>query len=237
MHRKSHHARHPVRTHRGARVSDTRTSRRAATVEEVAPGDGHGWTSAAIAICSIMQIPTPMLLRLSPDDLEPIYVDFRFRAFQWGMGMDEFPVDPARVYVETEAAPDGSPPLFDHPGRNVDVLLWAIGSNSFPDAAASWLRPGEAYRLRRWPNLTDLDLPIDDIRHTSLLGNAYFTATSLATAADTTPAAAQRMINALSLMGVLAVSAEAAESRVAVERDESSEARGLFSRLRNRLGR
>lgn len=201
------------------------------------PGDGRGWTDAAIAICSVMQIPSPMLLRLSAEAFEPIYIDFRYRAFQWVTPMTEFPVDPNRVFVETEAAPEGSPPLFDLPGQNLDQLLWAIGSNSFPGATASWLMPGETYRLKRWPNLTELDLDADEVRMVSLLGNAYFTARTLAEAAGTQQHAAQRMINALSLVGILSVSVETVEETVTVTRDEKADAVGLLTRLRRRLNR
>jgi len=197
-----------------------------------------GWTGAAIAVRSILQIPTPLLLRLAPTGVDPLYIDFRYHAFTWTVPLAQFPPDPAVVDVETEPAPPGSPPLFELPGKNLDTLLWAIGLHAFNGASASWLRGGDRYRLKRWPNFTELPHSIDQMRMTALLGNAFFSVEELAVAAETSVENARRLTNALSLMGVLKdADVEAAAAPVAqIQAESGQESNSLFRRLRNRLG-
>jgi hypothetical protein len=206
-------------------------------------GATNGWRDTAVAICSILQIPSPMLLRLTPDDLPPLYVDFRFRAFEWPLPIDRFPTAPRYVDVETESTPVDSPPLFDLPGRNLDALLWTIGLNAFSGESASWLHPKERYKLRRWPNLTELEPTIDQMRMIAVLGTSSFSPTELATAAGVDVSTVRNLVNALSLMGLLHVTEDAPEfpeptfpvtttpSTETVEAPPS-----LFKRLRERLG-
>jgi hypothetical protein len=195
-----------------------------------------GWTGAAIAVRSILQISTPLLLRLSPSNEEPLYIDFRHHAYTWTVPIARFPASAASVEVETEPAPPGSPPLFELPGQNLDNLLWAIGLHSFGGASASWLRAGERYRLTRWPNFTELPHTIDQMRMTSLLGNAYFSVAELAAAASTTEETATRLINALSLMNVLKDADVEAAPAPDVRTETTGETSSLFRRLRARLG-
>jgi hypothetical protein len=195
-----------------------------------------GWTSAAIAVHSILQIPQPMFLRLEPAGFGPITIDFRHHAFEWGTSLQEFPDEPATVFVETEPTTHDEPPLFALPGADLDTLLWVMGLHSFQDDRAFWLRPGDHYRLTRWPDLTSLDHTMDQMRMIAMLGNITLSVEQLAVAADVPLAHAQRLVNALSLMGVLesAVEARAAANAQAVP--PASGHRGLFSRLREKLG-
>jgi hypothetical protein len=222
-------------------LSDARTL----VGEEPPTTTAPGWTSAAIAICSTMQIPAAMLLRLQPAGLPPIYIDFQHRAYEWEAGLESFPANPSSVDVETEQAAANGRPLFELPGESLEKLLWAIGLHAFPGAPASWLRPGDRYRLKRWPNLVELPHGVDHMRMTSILGAAFVTADELATAAASDAASAQRLINAFSLMGILTVtSAQQAapaqvahtEAAVAAVADETARSGSLFRRLRDRLG-
>lgn len=193
-----------------------------------------GWTSAAIAVHSILQIPIPMFLRLEPAGHGPITIDFRHHAFEWGTELRDFPDEPATVLVETEPTTMDEPPLFPLPGANLDTLLWTMGQHSFQDASAFWLRQGDHFRLTRWPDLTSLDHSIDQMRMIAMLGNIALSVEQLAEAANVELGQAQRLVNALSLMGVLESAVEArAAARVAVA---PSAHRSLFSRLRDKLG-
>lgn len=195
-----------------------------------------GWTSAAIAVHSILQIPQPMFLRLEPAGFGPITIDFRHHAFEWGTSLADFPDEPATVLVETEPTTHDEPPLFALPGADLDTLLWVMGLHSFQDARAFWLRPGDHFRLTRWPDLTGLDHSIDQMRMIAMLGNIALSVEQLAVAADVELAHAQRLVNALSLMGVLESSVEARAAANAVVVPRASSHRSLFSRLREKLG-
>jgi len=195
-----------------------------------------GWTSAAIAVHSILQIPVPMFLRLQPEGFGPIVIDFRHHAFVWGTSLASFPSNPQTVYVETEPTTYEEPPIFLLPGVDLDRLLWVMGLHSFQDARAFWLRPNDSFRLLRWPDLAGLEHTVDQLQMIALLGNVSLTVDELAATAGVPVAQAQRLINALSLMGVLE---SAVESRIATQAQPAaatSTHRSLFSRLREKLG-
>lgn len=197
-----------------------------------------GWTSAAVAVHSLREIATPMLMQLNVAELGSIVIDFRHHAFAWDTEVAVFPTDPASVTVYTQAVHMDSPAAFPLPGYDLDPLLWSMGLNSFSGEPASWLKPEGRYRLRRWPNLTGLRHSIDQMRMISLLANTFLTAAELAQATETDPREAQRLLNALSLMGILRVSMESATPLIRT-RQVTSPAQAeptLFQRLRKRLG-
>jgi hypothetical protein len=191
-----------------------------------------GWTNAAIAVRSILQLSFPMFLCLRVDGHSPILIDFRHRAFTWGTPLDAFPASPGYVNVETEATTLTAAPLFTLPGQDVDGLLWMMGSSAFDGAPATWLAPGDRYRLSRWPNIIQLGITPEQVRMTALLGSGFFTARELALASGTDVASANRLINAFTLMNIAYSSADAPATLV-----QRPEARvGLFRRLREKLG-
>lgn len=197
----------------------------------------RGWSSAAVAVHSILSISTPMFLRLRVDDHPSLLVDFRHHAYDWSTPIERFPSHPANVDVETEATTESAPALFVLPGRSLDGLLWMMGLNSFGDLPASWLRPGDSYHLVRWPNLSQLRHTVAQMHMTAMLGNAALTPAQLANVAGVTLADAQRLINALSLMGILEASrGPEAPEPVSARRVIDTPAHGLFARLRVRLG-
>jgi len=195
-----------------------------------------GWTTAAIAVHSILQISVPMFLRLQPEGYGPIVIDFRHHAFVWATSLANFPAEPATVHVETEPTSYEEPPIFLLPGSDLDRLLWVMGLNSFQDARAFWLRPGDRYRLLRWPDLAGLDHSVDQMQMIALLGNVALSVDELAQTAGVPLAQAQRLINALSLMGVLESAVEARIASLAQDAPATSTHRSLFSRLREKLG-
>jgi len=195
-----------------------------------------GWTSASIAVHSILQMRLPMFLRLEPAGFGPITIDFRHHAFEWGTSLDDFPDEPATVLVETEPTTHDEPPLFALPGADLDTLLWVMGLHSFQDERAFWLRPGDHYRLTRWPDLRSIDHSMDQMRMIAMLGNIALSAEQLAAAADVEVAHAQRLLNALSLMGVLESALEARAAASVQPEPRASGHRSLFSRLREKLG-
>jgi hypothetical protein len=138
--------------------------------------------------------------------------------------------------LETVFAGEGSPPMFELPGQDLDGLLWQIGLNSFDGAPAFWLAPGERYRLTRWPNLTQHSHNMSQVKMIAVLGNAYVSTAELAAYTGVDLGDAQRLVNALSLMRILSRSAEAPAVVVAPQ-TAAVKRQSLFGRLRKRLGR
>jgi hypothetical protein len=190
-----------------------------------------GWASAAVAIHSVRRIPTPVLLRLDVVGFGSVAVDFRHHAFHWETPLERFPENPGAVLVETHPTTPDAPAPFELPGRDLDGLLWLVGQHAFPTRTATWLWADDRYRLRRWPNLAELPISLEQVRMTAVLGNAAATPAELAEAVGAPLEVAQSLINAYSLMGILR-SAPAEAAPVARPAPE----RGLFARLRARLG-
>ena len=208
---------------------------------EPAPQPGRfpvsvGWTQATIAVSSVMVLKTPTNLKMSIEMHGPLLIDFAHHAFSWSTPLENFPIDAVHTGLETIPAGEGTPPLFDLPGKDLDGLLWQMGINSFDGGPAFWLSPGERYRLTRWPNLTQHSHNMSQVRMIAVLGNAYVSTSELAKYSGVEEMEAQRLINALSLMRILSRSAEAPAAQVAVE-TAAEKRQSLFGRLRKRLGR
>jgi hypothetical protein len=195
--------------------------------------DAPGWSSAATAVHSMLKMPTPVLLVLMATSQPPLIVDFGQRAYSWALTLDRFPKTPERVEVQTEALVPGATPVFEHAPRNLDGLLWLIGLNSFAGDLAWWLPATARYKMTRWPNLTELSHSPEQMRMIAILGNAALSPEELARVSHSAPADAQRLLNALSLMGILEAStvAPAATPRALPEAPRQ----GLFRRVLDRL--
>jgi hypothetical protein len=206
------------------------------SVSTGAPGApfAAGWASAATAVHGIRSFTTPMLLALEPAGLPPIVIDPRHRAFAWSLPISDFPAAPESVSVATQAVTPDAPPAFPLPGRPLDALLWMIGRTAFADEAAPWLVHGDRYRLSRWPNLTDLPHDSDELTMIAVLANGWASVPELAVATGVPRRVAQRLVNALALMDLLRVLEP--EPDAAPPLRPRTERRGLFARLRDRLG-
>jgi hypothetical protein len=205
-----------------------------------APQELAGWAGAATAVHACQLMGMPMTLRLDVAGHYPIVIDFAYNAFEWAGSLEDFPKDPDSVLVETRPSlPDA--PAFELPGRALDPLLWSIGFHAFDDGSAPWLVPGFRYRLRRWPALSGIDIDLDQVRMIAMLGNAFATAEELSAAAHTRPGDAQRLINGLSVAGLLRRSSGAPAPAAIDQHDlataSGSRTTGLFARLRERWGR
>jgi hypothetical protein len=205
-----------------------------------APSELAGWAGAATAVHACQLMAVPMTLRLDVVGHDVIAIDFAYNAFDWSESLEDFPEKPATVFVETRpGVPDA--PTVELPGRALDPLLWSIGFHAFGDDPAPWLAPGYRYRLRRWPALVGIDVGLDQVRMIAMLGNAFATADELAAAAHTSPRDARRLVNGLSVAGLLrrsaAVPAPEAIDQHDLATSTGSRTAGLFARLRERWGR
>lgn len=165
---------------------------------------GAGWGGAAVAIHDAQQLAEPGVLQLNVAT-GPIVID-----------LDR----------HTSSAPDA-------PVQDLDGLLWRIGFNAFGDEPAPWMSERDRYRLTRWPNLKALPTDVDEVRMFAILANVDATPSELAATAGRTIAKAQRVLNALSLMGILRTSPTAPPPPTVAPIPEQP---GFFRRLLRRLG-
>ena len=171
-------------------------------VVPVPPPSAAGWAGAAMAIHSIQQIPRPILISLEPTAHPPIAIDLRAQGYVWATPLNEFPPAPAEVRVGTYPVDSDAPGLG---GRvlGIDPLLWMIGLNAFEGGRASWLRPGDKYRLKWWPEFELLPHTANHARAVKTLARSMMTVDKLATLAKIEVGEAHAVVNALSLMGAL----------------------------------
>ena len=195
-----------------------------------------GWTNAATEIHRVGSIVVPVVMRVSVAEHPQIVIDFARRIFHSDLPFDRYPATPGSVQVAAESVAPGSASPVPFPGQQLDALLWALGMTAFGDSSAPWLREGDRYRLTRWPNFTELPHTMDTIRITALLGAGFLSVDELGRGAAISHGHAQRIVNALSLMGMVSVAAVEETPDVVFREDAVRESGGLFRRLRNRLG-
>lgn len=169
------------------------------TIVSSPPPFARGWSGAATAVYAIRRIAKPILVSLIPVGHEPMVIDFRDHTYLWNTPIERFPLDPERVDMVTQALDAEAPPLARH-ALAVDPLLWMIGLHSFAEGRASWLRAGEKYRLKRWPDFGTLPHTPEQAALVKTLARGLMTVEKLAKLAGTELAAAQQVVNALSLM-------------------------------------
>lgn len=171
-----------------------------------------GWSGAAMALHAIRRMPSPMIVSLRPDALDPMLVDMRGYVYQWAMPLEQFPSRPDSVVIGTRAIDEAEPAFagvdysYTRPafaGDPLDVLLWLIGTHAFDGERASWLRGGDRYRLYRWPELEKLPMTDEQLRVIKTSAKGFMTVEKLAAKAGLDLAGVQRVVNALSLMGLM----------------------------------
>ena len=166
-----------------------------------------------------------------------IVIDWGRRVYWWTQQPAAFPTDPTVMRIRM-ARGDGAdvPFMQEQPGR-LDVLLWYVGLSAFPTSPAWWLGEGERYRLSAWPNFTELQHNPEDVRMTAMMASVPMSVAELAAMAAVEPVVATRLVNTLTLMGLLVV-VPGAQTPPNLPTVAPTEKRAsLFSRLRLRLAR
>jgi len=161
-----------------------------------------GWAGAAMAIQSIRQIAKPILISLSPAGYKSIAIDLRTNMYVWAVPLTEFPADPGEVRVGTYPIAGDDPGLAGSQ-LGIDPLLWMIGLHAYPLGPASWLRPGDKFRLKWWPDFDLLPHTPTQALLIKKLAGSMMTVDKLAKIAKVDQLEAQQVVNALSLMGAL----------------------------------
>lgn len=189
-----------------------RASASSSLVRVSPPPAPAGWSGAAMALHAIRRMPSAMLVSLRPDALDPMLIDMRGYVYQWSVPLEQFPAQPTSVVIGTRAIDDAAPAFAGadfaysraaFAGHPLDALLWLIGTNAFEGERASWLRAGDRYRLYRWPELEKLPITDEQARVVKMSARGFMTIEKLATKCRLELDAVQRVINALSLMGLL----------------------------------
>ena len=182
---------------------------------------------------------TDALLLIDLADDAFIVVDWGRKDYWWRGSSADFPESPTVSKVRLFRGDGARLPFMLEQPSELSALMWLVGLNAFRTGPAWWLGEGMRYRLSRWPDFTMLAHDLDDVNMTALLSKGALSVNELASASGVEPMRAQRLINALSLMGQLreVVAGPPVETaRVETAPVSIPVTRGLFKRLRARLG-
>lgn len=192
------------------------------------------WGTVAKALYLAAQSSVPTVAVITSPQFPHLIVDTLDRSYWWDRSLDEFAADAEQIGVrELPRLADNIPP---YAGRDLDPLLWEIGHVAFSDRLAPWLTRDGRYRLRRWPNVTALSHDSEQLRMISILSHAPLTASELAGIAETELSRSQGMLSALGLMGLLRRLPSREDVPAQPPAPIQPAPRGLFGRLRARLG-
>lgn len=207
----------------------------------------ESWADVAIALYSVMQTGVSTIARIEVPDRGIVEIDFKRRLYFCEGSLNDFPLVPHILRLTMEEIDDHVPAANRlTKGRSLDQFLWFVGKHAFGKATAPWICREDSYRLRRWPNFTELQHNMQEMRLTAALGNRYLSLDALAATTDMSPGDITRVINAYSLMGLLQTSAttfgglppEVSETKLKAdaETQEAAKPFGLFGKLIAKLG-
>ena len=206
--------------------------------------EAAGWKSVATAIHSLRLSSTPTLLTVAfADRPHPLWIDFSTLQYFWELPLADMPSEPGALTVYSQPIEPGDPPYPWVAWRPADPLLWQIGRFAFGTDRATWIRPGERYALQRWPNLTETPHSAEEIRMVASLTNGFLTVEEVGLLGGSDAPNAQRVLNALSLMGAVKTADSAATPPGPVPSaagptppaSAPSESGGFLQRLRGRI--
>lgn len=155
-----------------------------------------------MAIQAVRQIPRPILVSLVPAGLPPIVIDLRTLTYDWDVPLASFPMAPGAVQVGTHYL-DEDPRELSARATGVDPLLWMIGLHAFGGGRASWLRDGDRFKLKWWPDLDVTPHEPEPARVVKTLAGGLMSVEKLAAKARVELPLAHDVVNALSLMHAL----------------------------------
>jgi hypothetical protein len=163
-----------------------------------------GWTEVAVAVARARRSAEPTLLTARVDGHAPLVVDVAAGLWWWDADLTTFPAAPGHVDVVLSPR-DGDEEARRGPGRPLAPLMWLVGLGSFPGELAWWLQPDDRHRLTVEPDLTTLPHEPAQAEMIGLLAAAPHTVKELSTAAAVPCGEARRVVNALSVAGLLSV--------------------------------
>ena len=190
-----------------------------------------GWARLAMVLHPLHG-STDCLVLVDLAEGSTIVIDWGRKDYWWPGG-GVIPIDPTISNVRIFRGQGARLPYMLEEPDDLSTLLWHVGLHAFPTTPAWWLTDDVRYQLSRWPDFTAFAHSPDHVRLTALLGQAPHTATELARAGGVQETHAQRLINTLSLMGLVR---EVPIEDGAPAPQTTERPRGLFGRLRARWG-
>lgn len=189
------------------------------------------WAQVAEAIKIASSNKQATVLAITSSSFPMLVIDVFERSYWWKAEIADFPTFPVSINIRSHVRDEVIMPT--GAGFDLSSLLWMVGLNAYAHAPAPWLTDGARYRLRRWPNITNLPHDADQLRMTSILSHAPLSAKELAAIAETEPRSAHALVAALSLMNILRVLPGANEEEFGAT-PATPAPRGFFARLRGR---
>jgi hypothetical protein len=148
------------------------------------------------------------------------------------------PEDADAIRLEIIAVSDDTASPVPSPGTSLDRLLWHIGLRAGAGKPAPWVNPASRYKLKYWPNFSELPHSITHMNLVARFGSEALTAHDASQRCGVDIATVINTMNALTLMGLLNENngVEIRRLQTVTQPEQVSRVGGLIGRFKSKFG-
>jgi hypothetical protein len=180
----------------------------------------------------------PGIIKVLCRDREAMWIDLRRRAFSAPFALNEMPEDADAIRLEIIAASADTASPVPTPGTSLDRLLWHIGLRAGAGRPAPWINPGKRYKLKYWPNFSELPHSITHMNLVARFGSEALSSQEASLRCGVDIATVTNTMNALTLMGLLNENSgvEIRRLQTVTQPEQVSRVGGLIGRFKSKFG-
>lgn len=208
----------------------------AAAIQETAPRTGT--LILGETILKSLASQNPGIIKVMCRDRDALWIDLRRRVFSAPFALSDLPEDGDVIRVELIAAADNITSPVPSPGTSLDRLLWHIGLRAGAGKPATWFESGSRYKLKYWPNFSELPHSITHMNLVARFGSEALTVHDASLRCGVDIATVINTMNALILMGLLTKNSgvEIRRLQTVTQPEQVSRVGGLIGRFKSKFG-
>lgn len=180
----------------------------------------------------------PGIIKVLCRDRDALWIDLRRRVFAAPFALSEMPEDADAIRLEIIAVSADTASPVPSPGTSLDRLLWHIGLRAGAGKPAPWVNPASRYKLKYWPNFSELPHSITHMNLVARFGSEALTAHDASQRCGVDIATVINTMNALTLMGLLNENngVEIRRLQTVTQPEQVSRVGGLIGRFKSKFG-
>jgi hypothetical protein len=180
----------------------------------------------------------PGIIKVLCRDREAMWIDLRRRAFAAPFALNEMPEDADAIRLEIIAVSADTASPVPTPGTSLDRLLWHIGLRAGAGRPAPWINPAKRYKLKYWPNFSELPHSITHMNLVARFGSEALSPQEASLRCGVDVATVTNTMNALTLMGLLNENSgvEIRRLQTVTQPEQVSRVGGLIGRFKSKFG-
>ncbi len=180
----------------------------------------------------------PGIIKVLCRDREPMWIDLRRRAFAAPFALNEMPEDADAIRLEIIAVSADTASPVPTPGTSIDRLLWHLGLRAGAGRPAPWINSAKRYKLKYWPNFSELPHSITHMNLVARFGSEALTAQEASLRCSVDVATVINTMNALTLMGLLNENSgvEIRRLQTVTQPEQVSRVGSLIGRFKSKFG-